>query len=243
MIPKVVFSLCLVLALSACEPPQSPDPARSATPSPTPEPTPELATVSDFAGTWAAVDDTGRLFNLILTKDGRAVSNWPGGRAGAAGERAFWRLGDNEAILFTSGGWSSRIHPYEEGHLLLGYEWGANLAVTPASRSATRKLHGPETEFIGVWRLNEEPENGWLYVSIYSDGTARSSMNPDGTGEWELHENGIRITWADGWTDEIRRGPDGYRKLSWPPEAELTSDPADASPAIKASWAAWTMSP
>jgi len=243
MTARLALILAAVFSLSACAPPPRASDGDDSTPPPTPEPTPELASIFDFVGTWEAVDGNGQLFNLILSKDGRAVSNWPGGGSGAAGERAFWRVGDTEAVIFTSQGWSSRIHPFEEGYVHLGYDWGANLAVPPATRSPTSRIQGPETEFIGVWRLNEEPEQGWLYVSIYSDGTARSTIESNGIGEWQLNEKGIRITWADGWIDEIRRDPAGYKKLSWPPGAEINEDPADSSPALKASWAAWSMEP
>lgn len=236
---RLLLSSLLLVSCKLEPPQQAEEPGH-----PTPEPTPELLTAEAFTGTWETRDGTGRLFNLVLLEDGRAISNWPDTDSGAAGERALWRVADREAVIFTTAGWTSRLHPAEEGFLYLGYPEGGNLGGIPINQNPARRLDGPASEFIGVWRLNEEPQLGWLYVSIFSDGTAVSSIETNGEGRWELTDDGIRIRWADGWTDAIVRVEEGYRKRSWPPGADLTVDkPADAGPALNVANTPWRIAP
>jgi hypothetical protein len=113
-------------------------------------------------------------------------------------------------------------------------------------RSALRRLQ-PHTSYLGVWALSDD-RNNLFNVRLSPDGRAVSTVGTAGVpvagaqrlradqlrqqGRWRPWGNGVRIDYADGWTDWIYVGPSGLAHASWTPGQDRASIPCNHGEAV-----------
>lgn len=232
---RILLLLPACVLLCGCpagKPPAAPSPetapAESATAATT---SPSAAPVESYQGIWTTTDDQGQEFDIVLFPNGQAVSNWTKGVEGAKGKRGYWRQEENRLIVVYDDGWTDLVSPAGDGFQHRAFAPGAPLTAAPSNQAAARRTDPPGSEFIGVWRLNKEPDGSYLYLCLQSNGRAVSTINGGTEGKWEKTDKGALCTWPDGWVDLIMRVPEGWQKRSW--VGADTNAPADNSEAAR----------
>ena len=142
--------------------------------------------------------------------------------------------------------------------LLLATSAGAcapALRAAPTSQQASSAI---AARYQGVWALSDSANN-LFNVRLSSDGRAISTWGaktmpqpgeaPAGNGvplrpgqlfeqgRWQVWGNGIRIDYADGWSDWLLVGPAGPQQYSWGPGSDRLSSPDNYAKAVKLSGA------
>ena len=174
---------------------------------------------------WVAKDEQGQEFDIVLFSNGQAVSTWVKGAAGARGERGLWRFHEGGVTVFFDDGWTDRIEPQGDGFVHRGFAPDADLQAPPRNESPATRLPDERAGFVGVWRLNKEPDGSYLYVTLQSSGRAFSTIAGGTEGKWELTPEGAFAQWPDGWNDLLSSGPQGYQKRSWVGSSQTTTPP------------------
>ena len=101
---------------------------------------------------------------------------------------------------------------------------------------------------VGTWVLTDN-DNVPFNLILRPDGsslTVTGKCHPDvgtpqrmtrnqllETGNWQAWGNGIRSTYADGWTDTIQIGPAGEVQWSWKPGSSLNAGPSNHGKAVR----------
>lgn len=92
----------------------------------------------------------------------------------------------------------------------------------------------PNTEGAGMWWVSHG--NGApLQLRLYPDGSAWSDYPSNNPGTWHSQDGDVVCRWADGWSEVLRRSPDGWVKLGFKPGADLDRLPSNSSHAVWAS--------
>jgi len=206
-------------------------PEASPAPSSTPEPAPTPPPVTNFVGTWTTSDEQGQVFDLVIFPNGQVVTNWTKGKDGAYGERGLWRQEGSRLIAFYHDGSSDIMEATPEGVRYAGHAAGAPLDRAPSSTATAQQRPEAEARFLGVWRLNKEPDGTYQYLSLQSNGRAFSSVNGGTEGKWSVVGGAAECTWPDGWVDRLELTNDGWQKRS--SIGSGTDTPADLSPALR----------
>lgn len=244
--PMHYLPLVLLLALSfagcsrppASAPEQKPPPVQETAVPAAPEKT---AHPVSFVGTWAVGGDHGHEFDLVAFPNGQAVSNRTDGQSGAKGQRGFWRTENNRLLVFFQDGSTDVIFPNGTGFAHKTFGPGVLLESNPSGGSSAKRVEGDG--FIGVWRLNKEPDGSFLYVALFSSGRAFSTISGGTEGKWEQTKDGALCKWPDGWNDLIFATKDGYQKRSWVGPAGEETTPPDISPALRVGSADFSITP
>ncbi len=227
--------VAMVLLLCGCPAPKGPESKEFSKPlnSPAaPAEEPAAAGVDSFVGAWAASDEQGQPFDLVLFPNGQAVTTWVKGASGARGERGFWRAVNGGATVFFDDGWTDRLIVRDGQVFHQGFAPDAAVGAPPRNESPANRILGPTMPFVGVWRLNKELDGNYLYVALQSGGRAFSMIDGGTEGKWEMTDAGALCTWPDGWNDLIYGSPTGYQKRSWVGPAS-NATPPDISPASR----------
>ena len=258
---RPLLALLLSLSLAGCPAPKptpaqaekapEPSPAATVAPEPSPIPTPEALAptqtapvVGDFVGTWTTMDDQGQVFDIVIFPNGQVVTNWTKSKAGAYGERGLWRRENARLVAFYHDGTSDIMEAGPDGTIYTGHASGAPLEAAPSSTSTARRLTAEEAKFVGVWRLNREPDGTYQYLSLQSNGRAFSTVNGGTEGKWVAANGAAECTWPDGWVDRLELSPDGWQKRSSIGSAPNDTDaPADISAAVRVGESRFEISP
>ncbi len=233
--PVLVFALIMV----GCGPADKND-----TPSPEksqPAQSENVALPDVSAGVWTTRDEQGQPFDVVLFQNGQAVSTWVKGPAGAKGQRGFWRVVDGQICALFDDGWSDRIVMRDGEPLHKGYAPGLSLADSPTNSAPAQRFDGDAATFVGVWRLNREPDGSYLYLSLQANGAAYSTINGITEGRWEFVEGAAKVTWPDGWVDQLERSGGTWQKRSW--VGGESGTPADFAQATRVGEAKFVVSP
>jgi hypothetical protein len=99
-------------------------------------------------------------------------------------------------------------------------EFGDSPASTPLGRS----------HFIGKWEVGDG-NGGRFYITLEADGEARKSLG-SAHGTWTLVDGEARISWDDGWRDEIRRVGSRHEKVAHEPGKSFDDAPSNVAPAV-----------
>jgi len=235
MVMRLLRALTLTLLLTGCpsgEPPsvqKSPQPPTQSSDSPAPQSAKQ--TPVEFAGTWTTTDEQGQVFDIVVFPNGQTVTNWTKGNAGARGQRGLWRQENGRLIALFDDGWTDVIQSADGGFVHQGFSPGTPLDGTATNQAPASRADGPEAAFVGVWRMNKEPDGSYLYLALQSNGRALSTINGGTEGKWEKTGKGALCTWPDGWADLIERSSEGWQKRSW--VGTETSTTADLSTATR----------
>lgn len=231
---RAVMVLLFPFFLAGCpaESPPSPAPEPSIPAVAAPVPSPGTQEATAFEGVWTTRDNQDGAFEILIFPNGQALTNWSGGIDGAKGQRGFWRRDGNRLLAVYEDGWTDVLEPDATGFVHKGFSPGTSLGGRPTNSAPAQKFADPAAAFVGVWRMNREPDGSYQYIALFADGRARSTVDGGTDGRWELVEDGVRCTWPkDGWVDRITRGPEGWKKRSWVgAESDL---PADVSPVVR----------
>ena len=225
-IPAVVAAV-----LAGCGP--SPQPQRSVEAESSPElavaPVAELP--ANLVGVWATKDENGTPFDIVLFPNGQAVSNFHKGPAGPRGERGLWRKERGRALIFFDDGWTDALSVADGRIMHSGYAPGEDPDSAPQNSFPAQKFEGPGAVFVGIWRLNKEPDGNYLYLALQSGGTAFSTVNGLTEGKWSADGDSAKAVWPDGWVDRLSRNQGDWQKVSSVGEAGET--PADIERAVR----------
>ena len=238
---SVILVGCLVL-LVGCPAPKPAGSMRSKPVEPHPlatEARPDLPQ-ANFLGAWTMNDDQGQPFDIILFPNGQAVSTWAESATGAQGERGLWRTGPDGVTVFFHDGWTDRIILQGGEFLHEGFSPDRLSGAAPSNTSAASRVGGDRAGFVGIWRLNKEPDGNYLYATLQSSGRAFSTLNGEGT--WKMTAVGALCTWSDGWNDLIFRTPEGFKKRAWV-GADSNTTPPDLSEAVRVGESRFAVSP
>jgi hypothetical protein len=214
---RILLALIFPLLLAGCPSGKAPSSERSSPPDEKAAPGSGGTSTNqnDFTGVWATTDAQGQLFNIIIFPNGQAVTNWTKGTEGARGERGLWRQEPGRFIAAYDDGWTDLIEVDDGQFHHKGFSPGTSLDGPPSNQAPAAKVKESQAPYVGVWRMNKEPDGSYLYIALQSNGRAYSSINGGTEGTWEPSEKGALCRWPDGWVDLIERAPEGWQKRSW----------------------------
>jgi hypothetical protein len=206
------------------------------------EPLPADAGLPEAGGVWSVSGDDGVPFDIVLFENGQAVATRVGGTSGARGERGLWRAMEDCVAVFFDDGHSARFVIRDGAVVHEGFAPGMGVSSRAVSfTSPAGRIGGPRAPFVGIWRLNREPDGSYLYVTLRSDGSAFSTVNGLTEGQWDSDGEAALCNWPDGWVDRIERAAGSWHKKSWVGAAEGT--PADLSEAARVGETRFLVSP
>ncbi len=92
--------------------------------------------------------------------------------------------------------------------------------------------------FVGRWKVGDGV-GGYFYITLNRDGSADRSRNQshfitysaESKGTWDVIAGRARITWNDGWKDELRKVGDKYQKVAFEPGRSFTDKPSNVDTA------------
>lgn len=147
------------------------------------------------------------------------------------------------------------------GTLLLAGGLGACAPALRAAPAVVAQAPDPASvarRYLGVWALSDSANN-LFNVRLSADGRAISTwgvktmpqagelpsqggvpLRPgqlSEQGRWQVWGNGVRIDYADGWSDWLLVGPSGPAQYSWAPGSDRLAPPENFSRAVKLSGA------
>lgn len=246
---RILLSLLTCLLLAGC--PSGDNPSASPSPSPTPPsaapaetsaPVDAAVLVDSFEGAWTTRDEQGQVFDIVIFPNGQAITNWTKSPDGARGERGYWRREAGRLLAFYQDGWTDLIVATPGDFEHRGFAPGTSLSAPPTNQAPAQRLpNDAKTGFVGIWRLNQEPDGSYLYLALQSNGRAFSTINGGTEGKWEATDKGALCTWPDGWVDLISRGPQGWQRRAW--VGSDSNAPADSSEATRVGEAPFKVEP
>lgn len=121
-------------------------------------------------------------------------------------------------------------------------------AAEPGAARPAAELQQQGQRYVGVWALVDNANN-LFNVRLRPDGRAITTAGSEGTplagsgalrsaqlseqGRWRPWGNGVRIDYADGWTDALLMGPSGPQQWSWEPGADRLLPPSNHGRAVR----------
>jgi hypothetical protein len=193
-------------------------------------------TERELLGTWALPDERNNTFNLRLMPGGRASSTFAYGPDGAKGVRAGWEIRDGQAIVTYEDGWREILRRGPYGIEKVSWTATADPDGPPTAFGSALKLDEPIVEFIGVWQVTSAlPGNPIFHIALQSNRLAFKNIDEIRLGScfYSIPERCVRIYWANGYADRIRRDRDAYVLETWLPGSDRMGPPDRTSPAVR----------
>lgn len=114
------------------------------------------------------------------------------------------------------------------------------VVMTPIARATDEPASSASTEstFVGKWKVQDGKERVF-FIHVKAGGEATSEWEDAAesrrgqSGTWELLENKLVITWANGWREVISAGDNGFVKKAYAPNWSLDKRPANEAAAEK----------
>lgn len=190
----------------------------------------------DAIGTWVLTDERNNTYNVRLEPGGRMISTWAYGPDGARGVRGEWTLAGGQVHVTFDDGWRDVLRRGPYGVEKVSWAPGVDLAATPNAFGQAMKLDEPIVEYVGVWQVTSAlPGNPVFHIALQSNRLAFKTIDEIrlGTCFHSAPEKCVRIQWANGFSDRIRRDRDAYVLETWLPGSDRTGPPDRTSPAVR----------
>lgn len=180
---------------------------------------------AEFVGTWTLTDSEDEPFDVVISPNGTAITNWTKGDAGARGESGLWKAAKDRITINYGDGWSDIIVRTRHGYRKISFGPGESREGKPTNSGPATRVEGPRLPFVGVWKgtgaLNHEP----FFIALKSDGTARKTLAPDAEGLWNVVNGQVTIRWNDGWLSILERTKGGVAEAAWSPDTPFNQQP------------------
>lgn len=190
----------------------------------------------DAVGTWALTDERNNTYNVRLAPGGRMTSTWSYGPDGAKGVRGEWSLKDGQVRIAFDDGWRDVLRRGPYGIEKVSWAPGNDPDGPPSAFGQALRLDEPIVEFLGTWQVTSAlPGNPVFHVSLQSNRLAFKTIDEIrlGTCFYSIQERCVRIHWANGFADRIRRDRDAYVLETWMPGSDRLGPPDRTSPAVR----------
>lgn len=191
-----------------------PTPEPSATASPAPSPAAKVDH-GPVEGTWAVTDEQGDLFDIVLFPNGQAVTDWTKGPDKAKGQHGKWVKKETGAVITYNSLDSDVIEKTAEGYQMKRLSGRTTVNLNMAKPLAMTRVEGPMAKYVGIWKMNQEPDGSYLMMALQSSGRAVSTVNGGTVGTWAVKGKGVLCTWPDNWFDMIEREGKTWQRRSW----------------------------
>jgi len=145
--------------------------------------------------------------------------------------RGSWRIVEDRLLIFYDDGATDKLHASDGFFSLQSFLPGATGA--PVSEYPAVPVEKARAKYVGVWRMEKEPDGSIPLITLESSGRAISSVPGVGDGKWTVTKEGALCTWNDGWSDLIFESPTGYQKRTWVGSLEQQTLPPDTSAATR----------
>lgn len=204
------------------------------------------AIAARYLGVWALSDSANNLFNVRLSRDGRALSTWgaktmpqpgnlPAGsgvplRPGQLFEQGRWQEWGNGVRIDYADGWSDWLLVGPAGPQQYSWAPGSDRLSPPENHAKAVKLSGVEAEVVGVYRLTPtQPEKPPYTAALLSNGQAFNSIDAIPGGSWQLQNGNVVIEWLSDWRTVIVGASNLAGPLTvqhWAPGANRQANPS-----------------
>ena len=190
----------------------------------------------DVVGTWVLTDERNNAYNVRLAAGGRMTSTWSYGPDGAKGVRGEWTIEDGEVRIAFEDGWRDILRRVPDGIEKRSWGPGTDPAGIPSAFGQALRLDEPIVEFVGVWQVTSAlPGNPVFHVALQSNRLAFKTIDEIrlGTCFYSVQERCVRVHWANGFADRIRRDRDAYVLETWLPGSDRLGPPDRTSLAVR----------
>jgi hypothetical protein len=193
---------------------------------------------ADLQGAWSFISKDGRLLNIVLMPDGKAISSWWEPERKIFGESGKYSVAeDGTATLTFPSGWRDVLKPSADGFTIEAFNPSAETAgLPPTIMGPANRVAPPLGNFVGVWQANMAQPWGRVVIALKSDGTARTTDAPDAEGTWQLdsvHKTAmIDFPGRVYYTLVSSSESTALQLNSWQSGAPKDGDPTAAAPAV-----------
>ena len=188
---------------------------------------------SEAVGSWTLADDENATFDVRLSAQGTAVSNWSKGPASARGEQGRWAVVDGRIVIDYTDGWRDVIVAASDGKFRKE-SFAPNAPRGGAPTNATLAIRTPAAfvPWTGVFEVPvaESRFAREFHVAIQSSHLAWKSIDDVRVGSWWIAGDALRIRWANGWLDELRPLGPAFQVRSWKPGSAVDASGEPAEP-------------
>ena len=116
---------------------------------------------AEVPGTWSLTDDENVTFDVVLSAEGTAVSNWSKGPQGAQGEEGRWSLKDGCIEIDYTDGWHDAIIRDHRGWLVKqSYAPGASRSGPPTNHGQAVRTPEVLARWVGLYETQSQESAG-----------------------------------------------------------------------------------
>jgi len=175
-------------------------------------------TAAEVPGTWSLTDDENVTFDVVLSAEGSAVSNWSKGPQGAKGEEGRWALKDGCIEIDYTDGWHDAIIRDHRGWLVKqSYAPGASRSGPPTNHGQAVRTPEALARWVGLYETQSQESAGkqTFRIAIQSSHVAWKTIGTPKMGSWWAVGDRLHIRWADGWIDELHADGNAWASRTW----------------------------
>jgi len=188
---------------------------------------PRALAATDAIGVWSLTDDENATFDVRLTGDGRASSNWSKGPTGAAGETGRWVVDGHRIVVDYTDGWRDVIVSTRDGRFQKeSFSPSADRKGLPTNRGQSVRTSAEFAPWVGTYLVG-----GSAHLAIQSSQAAWRTGSTPAVGCWWMGDGGLWVRWADGSLESLRANASAAG-----PSHELSGWGSGPSPDATPSW-------
>ena len=172
----------------------------------------------EVPGTWSLSDDENCTFDVRLSEQGGAVSNWSKGPTGAQGEVGHWTLEHHQLVIDYTDGWRDVIHHSKTGKFSkVSFAPGAPRDGAPTNSGLAVRTGTDLAKWVGVYEVPQAVGGVTHpgFVSIQSTHAAWRSVAGVTVGSWWAAGDTLCVRWADGSIDEFAESVGSLEARTW----------------------------
>lgn len=187
----------------------------------------------EAVGTWSLVDDENVTFDVVLSQDGSAVSNWSKGPQGAQGEEGRWVIRDGCIDIDYTDGWHDSVSRDAAGRFVKqSYAPGASRSGPPSNFGQAARTPTHLAKWVGLYEVPSAESNGVknFRIALQSSHVAWKTIGSPTVGCWWIEHQRVCIRWADGWIDELCPDGKAWKSRTWQSGAKQEADGTPVGP-------------